>query len=181
MAGETGDEQAGQVARADSGRWARGVSGNPAGRPKGSRNRTTALCAQLLGDHAEDIMGKLIERARKGDGIALKLCVDRLIPARAARDRTVDVELPDVAAVNDLVAAAAAVVDHAASGRITLSEAKEFMALLEGQRKLVETADLALRIEALEGRPAGGDAGAWAPEEAARHRVLPRQGGGGRE
>ena len=132
------------------GQFAPGVSGNPGGRPRGSRNKTTQLCADLLSGDAEAIVAKLIERAKKGDAVALKLCVDRLVPVRAARDRTVDVELPDIANVADLVAAAAAVVEHAAAGRITLSEAKEFMQLLEGQRRLVETADLAVRIEALE-------------------------------
>ena len=132
------------------GRFAAGQSGNPAGRPKGSRNRTTQLCADLLADDAPAIMERLIKLAKKGDGVALRLCVERLVPVRAARDRTVDVELPDVSRAADLVVAAAAVVRHAADGHITLSEAKELAALLESERKLIETADLALRIEALE-------------------------------
>jgi len=139
-----------------SGRFAPGVSGNPAGRPRGSRNKTSALCADLLSASAAPIFEKVIRMARKGDVVALKLCVDRLLPIRAARDRAVELVLPAAQSAADLVAATAVVIERAASGDITLSEAKEFMALLEGQRKAIETSHLAVRIEALEssGSPA---------------------------
>ena len=145
--------------RGEHGRFRAGCSGNPAGRPKGSRNRMTTICSDLLSEASEEVMAKVLELARAGDGPALKLCVERLVPMKAARDRAVEVELPDVTAgtVRDLVAAAAAVIDHAGHGRISLSEAREFMALLEGERKLVETADLAVRIEALELRAQQSD------------------------
>jgi hypothetical protein len=187
MAKKTGEKQAAEAAavepgRAERGRFRAGESGNPRGRPKGSRNRVTAVCADLLGEASEAVMAKVIEQAKQGDGVALKLCVERLLPMKAARDRTVEAPLPDVGKVTDLVAAAAAVIEHAAAGRITLSEAKEFMALLEGQRRLVEMADLAVRIEALEQQTgaAGLAAGAGKqqaelePDMRARVRVLDR-------
>jgi hypothetical protein len=144
--------------RDGGGRFTAGESGNPAGRRKGSRNRTTELCADLLDGDAEAIMERLIKGARKGDPIALRLCVERLIPVRGSRDRTVTFDLPAIARAADLVGAAAEVLAHAASGAITLSEAKEFLALLDGQRRMIETAELAVRLEALEVRvlPGGG-------------------------
>jgi hypothetical protein len=145
---ETGEEQ-GRAERV-RGRFARGTSGNPAGRPRGSRNRTSALCADLLSASSAEIFGKVIALAKKGDGVALKLCVDRLLPIRAARDRAVELVLPAAESAADLVRAAAVVIDRAAVGEITLSEAKEFMALLDQQRRSIETSDLAVRIEALE-------------------------------
>jgi hypothetical protein len=159
------------------GRFAPGASGNPRGRPRGSRNRTSALCADLLSADAGEIIAKVIRLAKKGDGIALKLCVDRLLPVRAARDRAVELVLPAAESAADLVRAAAVVIDQAASGEISLSEAREFMALLEAQRKSIETADLAVRIEALEARGA-----APAPELGARvRRVLDERLKGGGE
>jgi hypothetical protein len=108
--------------------------------------------------------------AKKGDGVALKLCVDRLLPVRAARDRAVELVLPSAESAADLVRAAAVVIERAAAGEITLSEAREFMALLELQRKSIETADLVVRIEALE---ASGGLAAAPPGVAARvRRVL---------
>jgi hypothetical protein len=99
-------------------------------------------------------MERVVGMAVRGSPIALRLCVERLLPARAARDRAVDLELPTVAKAADLADAAAVVIDRAAHGDISLSEAKEFMALLEVQRKVIETAELAVRIELLEGAAA---------------------------
>ena len=42
-----------------------GQSGNPKGRPRGSRNRATLLAQELLGDEGETIMRKAIELAKK--------------------------------------------------------------------------------------------------------------------
>jgi hypothetical protein len=162
----TGGKQAGQ--------WAEGQSGNPAGRPRGSRNRLTKACADLLGDAAPDIMERLIKMAGKGHPVALKLCVERMLPARAARDRWVELAVPVVAQASDLVTAAAAVIERAAAGEITLSEAKEFMALIDSQRRAIETADLAVRIEALESGPlADSDGVVRMPAiDEAEHRAL---------
>jgi hypothetical protein len=155
--------------RKPGGKFAPGVSGNPAGRPKGARNRVTELCADLLGDDAEQIMKECIKRAKKGDAVALRLCVERLVPIRAARDRSIVVEdLPDVRQAGDLVAAAALVISRAASGEMSLSEAKEFMALLQVERALIETQDLAVRLEVLEGQVSDGGAQAPAVAELAR-------------
>ncbi len=103
-------------------------------------------------------MERLIRRAKKGDDVALKLCVERLLPARAARDRFVEFgELPHAVTAADLVGAAAAVIERAAAGEISITEAREFMSLIDSQRRAIETADLAVRIEALEGPAAGPD------------------------
>lgn len=158
-----------KTGRKQDGRFAPGQSGNPAGRPKGSRNKMTALCADLLGADGEEIIREVVRRAKKGDGVAMRLCVERLVPVRAARDRAVELgDVPAATVARDIVTAAAAVIQHAAAGDITLSEAREFLALLDVQRRAIETADLVVRLEALEGgagqhppigfvSPAGGD------------------------
>ncbi|HYZ43542.1 MAG TPA: DUF5681 domain-containing protein, partial [Xanthobacteraceae bacterium] len=45
----------------------KGESGNPAGRPRGARNRATLLMQNLLADDAETIGRKAIEMAIAGD------------------------------------------------------------------------------------------------------------------
>lgn len=56
-----------------------GKSGNPAGRPKGATNKRTRL-AKLLEPHAEALVDKMVEIALAGDVMALRLCIERLIP-----------------------------------------------------------------------------------------------------
>ena len=46
----------------------KGQSGNPGGRPKGTRNKTTLAMEELLDGEAEIITRKAIEKAKEGDG-----------------------------------------------------------------------------------------------------------------
>jgi Family of unknown function (DUF5681) len=76
-----------------------GESGNPAGRPKGSRNKTTLALEALLEGEAENITRKVIELAKAGDVPAIRLCLDRLLPMR--RDRPATFEVPSIQNAED--------------------------------------------------------------------------------
>ena len=54
-----------------------GQSGNPSGRPHGSRNKATLALEALLDDEGEAITRKAIEKALEGDTAALRLVVVR--------------------------------------------------------------------------------------------------------
>jgi Family of unknown function (DUF5681) len=69
-------ENAGQ----NQGRWEKGQSGNPRGKPRGARNRATLLAEALLDGEAEALTRKAIEKALEGDGMALRLCLERVLP-----------------------------------------------------------------------------------------------------
>ena len=77
-------------------RFQKGQSGNPAGRPPGSRNKSTVLLQSLLEGEAEAITRKVIALAKEGDMAAIKLCMDRLAPPR--RSAAVECDLPPLAA-----------------------------------------------------------------------------------
>ena len=83
--------------------WQKGQSGNPAGRPRGSRNKTTMLMQNLLEGEAEAIARKAIEMAKDGDMAAIRVCMDRLAPAR--RGAAISCELPPVETSGGAVAA----------------------------------------------------------------------------
>src|SRR5215216_2194924 len=85
--------------------WQPGVSGNPDGRPKGARNKTTLAVEQLLDGEAEAITRKAIELAKQGDIQAIRICMDRLCPSR--KDRPVTFALPKLESAADAVGAAA--------------------------------------------------------------------------
>lgn len=60
--------------------FVKGKSGNPAGRPKGASDRRTEL-RELLEPHAGALIKKAVEMALAGDTTAMKLCLERVLPA----------------------------------------------------------------------------------------------------
>jgi len=73
------DDQAENTAAKQRGRpFEPGQSGNPKGRPKGSRNQATMIAEALLDGEAEAITRRLVDKALEGDTAALRLCFDRL-------------------------------------------------------------------------------------------------------
>ena len=55
----------------------KGQSGNPNGRPEGSRNRATILAQVLLDGQAEELIQKCVQMALDGDSTAMRLCIER--------------------------------------------------------------------------------------------------------
>ena len=121
--------------------------GNP-GKPKGARHRVTLAAETLLEGEAEAITRKAIELAKSGDGPALRLCMDRIYPAR--KDRPVRFGLPPLEKVGDAVAANAALVGAVASGDLTPSEAGELAKLVDAYTRAVEATDIQDRLTKLE-------------------------------
>jgi hypothetical protein len=107
----------------------------------------------ILQDEAESITRKAIELAQAGDTVALRLCMDRLIPVR--KDRPITFTLPEIETAADLTKATRALLDGVADGEITPSEAAELSKLVDAHVKAIEVVDLATRLSALE-QAAGG-------------------------
>lgn len=85
--------------------------------------------------------------AKSGDRLMLRLVIDKLLP-RAGREASGDI--PELARAGDVVAGIAAVIKATTEGRMSLDEAKAFAAMLELERRAIETHDLQVRVEALE-------------------------------
>src|SRR5947208_2757524 len=64
-----------------------------AGRPPGSRNKTTVALDQLLEGQAEAVIAKVVEKAIEGDRMAMRLVFERLMGSRHERPLT-DLDLP---------------------------------------------------------------------------------------
>tara|TARA_R110002096_G_scaffold20975_2_gene68492 strand:- start:1832 stop:2221 length:390 start_codon:yes stop_codon:yes gene_type:complete len=62
------------------------VSLNPAGRPKGSVNKYTALARELMSNKSPEIVETVIAKALEGDVHCLKMCLDRILPVHKAVD-----------------------------------------------------------------------------------------------
>src|SRR4030081_1458721 len=80
----------------------KGVSGNPAGRPLGTRNRATVLAEQLLEGEAERLVREAIDRAMAGDVLAMRLCLERILPV--LRGRRIRLDLPSEDAAGEAAA-----------------------------------------------------------------------------
>src|SRR5262245_52076276 len=126
----------------------KGQSGNPAGRPRGSRNKTTVLMQNLLDGEAEAIARKAIEMAKDGDMAAIRVCMDRLASIR--RKDPIAFELPPMDKARDTVAAVAAVVSAVAAGDLTTSEAAEVAKIIDIYVRALATTAFEERLEKLE-------------------------------
>jgi hypothetical protein len=102
----------------------------------------------LLGYETEAIGRKAVEMAIKGDMAAIRLCMDRLAPAR--KDEPVAFELPPLEKPADSVAAAATLVAAVAEGELTPSEAAQLAKVIEVYVRAIETKVFDERLTSLE-------------------------------
>ena len=120
-----------------------GQSGNPNGRPAGSRNKTTMVMEALLEDSAERIARMAIVRATGGEDAMIKLCFDRLYPSR--KDRHIRFALPELNTAADAAKAVAAITAGVAAGELTPGEGAQLSQLVANYVKALEIADLEAR------------------------------------
>jgi hypothetical protein len=103
------------------------------------------------------VLRAVVDSARGGDLRAAEVLLRRLWPER--KGRPIEVALPEVASAADLVPALAAVVAAMGRGALTAEEAQAMCAVLETQRRAIETAELEARVAALEECVPGAAAG----------------------
>lgn len=130
-----------------------GRSGNPGGRPKGARNRSTQALEEIFEGESEALTRKAIELALDGDTVALRMCLDRLMPVR--KDRPITFTLPDIETASDLTKATKALMQGVAGGEITPAEAAELSKLVDAHVKAITVSELGERLIALEQAGAG--------------------------
>jgi Family of unknown function (DUF5681) len=136
-------------------RFPPGVSGNPAGRPPGARNKATVLAEKLMSDDAEAVTRAVIEAAKGGDMVAARIVLDRIVPSR--RGRPVLLELGAATETSrDVSAILLALVTTMAAGEITPEEAATAASVIESKRRAIETVEIEERLKRLEKERAGG-------------------------
>ena len=127
-----------------------GQSGNPSGRPRGTRHKALLALDAIGEEAAKEVLEAVVSAAKGGDMRAAEILLRRLWPER--KGRVVEFDLPPIAGASDAVKAVAAIVDAVAAGQLTPEEAQAVASVVEIQRKKIETAELAERIAALEAR-----------------------------
>jgi hypothetical protein len=117
--------------------FVKGRSGNPRGRPVGSRNTKTLAAAVLLDGESEALTRKAVELALAGDPTALRLCIERILPP--CRERAVRFELPPIENAHDVSVAMNAVTSALARGIITPGEAERIANVVETFARAIDT------------------------------------------
>jgi hypothetical protein len=132
------------------GQFQPGQSGNPQGRPRGSRNAAIVALDKIGSDGAKEILEKAVELAKSGDSRSMEIILSRIWPIRKGRPIVID--LPNCTDPASVVQALARVTEAAATGEITTEEAAALGSLIETSRKALETQELEKRIIALEAK-----------------------------
>lgn len=154
MPDHTQQQQAEQVRRDGAGRFVKGGSGNPAGRPPGLRNAASLAAERLLDGEAEALTRKAVELALAGDGRALRLCLERLVAPR--REQPLPIALPPLRDPADLATIMASVAAALARGELSAGEAGSLARVVETFMRAIEASDFERRLQALEAGHASG-------------------------
>lgn len=129
---------------ATSGKWRPGTSGNPAGRKPGT-GQVSKLRAAIAKD-VPAIIKSLTTAAKAGDVAAARLLLDRALPALKPVENSVAVAL----AGETLTEQGKAALNAITAGDLAVGQGAALLAAIGSLAKLVETDELARRIEALE-------------------------------
>lgn len=129
-------------------RFKPGQSGNPAGKPKGTRHKSTMAALALLEGEASALTRKAIDEALGGNMVALKLCLERLVPP--AKERPVDIVFPEVSEASDLAKLTATLLAAVGNGDLDPGQAASLAKVVEIHRNTLETEDIESRLQKIE-------------------------------
>ncbi|SRR6266404_50488 len=129
--------------------------------------RAVTAIETLLDDDGIQLMRELIRKAVAGNITALRLCIERRIPVH--RERALPVRIPAAQTAVQITRALGAVLNALSEGQLTPGEAQKLAAILESQRKAIETGEFEERLNHIEEetrkrRPANLDTIPIAPE-----------------
>ncbi len=114
---------------------------------KKKKNDTPGRARALLEDESYRLTLALVRKALRGNISALRLCIERL---PFSRQRAIPIDIPVARGAAQIVRTLEALFQAIRSGEINASEGNKLAAMLENQRKAIETAEIEARIATLE-------------------------------
>lgn len=142
-------DQAENTERKQRGRpFTRGTSGNPSGRPRGSKHKALLALDTIGQEGAEAALRVVVQAARTGDMRAAEILLRRCWPER--KGRPVALALPDTSTPEGINRGVAAVIAAVGSGTLSPEEAAAVASVLETQRKTIELTEVETRVRKLE-------------------------------
>lgn len=132
-----------------AGRWKKGQSGNPGGRPPGDV-RLSELRAQIA-VHVPELVEKLLVQAREGDVAAARLLIERVLPPVKATEKPEEVSIPE----GSLTEKGNAILAAVSAGQLAPGQGAVLISAIGSLARVVEVDELAARVAALEGAQHG--------------------------
>jgi len=120
-----------------------GQSGNPAGRPVGSRNKVNRAMDPVFTANGEAIIERVVEHAKAANPVAMRLCMDRLVPG--GKHRLLRFQLPPMNTGEDVHAAITTIHDALGDGDISTSDATELLRVAQVTLRLLREVDAEAR------------------------------------
>lgn len=128
-------------------KFKKGQSGNPAGRPKGAKDRNILFKA-IVDPHREDLLGKAIEMALNGDQQMLRVLLDRILPAKP-KDDSISTSFVVEGTMSDQ---ARNIIKMVSQRQLTPAEANGLLKAMNQQVGLIEYDEVDRRISSLEAK-----------------------------
>ena len=131
--------------RSPSGRFAKGTSGNPKGRPP----MLSPELRERLEKATPEIIDKVVEKALQGDLSAAKIILDRTAPI--SKQSSASVTIPKLAMADTTLAEkAGAILSSVASGECPADVGAVLMQSVTSLARIIEVDDVERRLTALE-------------------------------
>lgn len=124
--------------------FTKGVSGNPAGRPKGIKDKRHRY-AESIESMIPEVLESVFQKAIAGDMTAAKMLLDRSLPTKRPEQERVQIPIKESTALN-----AREVLQSVFDGQVSPDVGASLLASITGVLKAIEVEELAKRIEALE-------------------------------
>jgi len=128
-AAETAETQA-------DGRFRPGESGNPAGRPRGAKNKATILAEEAMAEKVGAVVDKLVERALAGSTSAIRQFLDRNLPMPRG---CIGFDLPDLRGPRGIADAQEALIMAVATRQVPPRDAECVMNLIDRFQSTLQT------------------------------------------
>ena len=119
-----------------------------AGRPKGSRNKTSMLLQALLEEHSPAILLEGMELAKKGNPRMIQSFLPYILPSR--RELPIETKPLPMGDALELSKSSEKLMERTTSGEISLSDSSALAALMEQRRQIIKTEDHEIRLRAVE-------------------------------
>ena len=124
--------------------FSKGVSGNPAGRPKGIKDKRHRY-SEAIDSMIPQVLDSVFQRAIAGDMTAAKMLLDRTLPSKRPAQEHVEIEHS-----GNIARDAQNVLGSVLDGEVSPDVGASLLSAMTSVLKAIEVEELAKRIEALE-------------------------------